>query len=140
MVKKKIVFKSNKPFYDIIKRRKQCRKYFVRWINDNTDIVANIATCDIKKMTYFHFNYVSHGRRAQGCITKSEIYKRLAIFFLGVGMAGGFEYGAESFYRYIASNEHSNLATAPNVLKREIMRYIQYIRDKQKLVEIKCNS
>ncbi len=55
-------------------------------------------------------------------------------------MAGGFEYGAESFYRYIASNEHSNLATAPNVLKREIMRYIQYIRDKQKLVEIKCNS
>ena len=76
----------------------------------------------------------------KGEITKGEIYERLAILFRGLGMANGFEHGAESFYVYISSNDHSNLATTPKVLKREIMRYIQYDRDKKKLVGINCNS
>ena len=140
MAKKKIVFKSNKPFYDIIKRRKQCREYFVKWMQDNADVIVSDETCDVKKRSFIQFNYVPHGRRAKGEITKGEIYERLAILFRGLGMANGFEHGAESFYVYISSNDHSNLATTPKVLKREIMRYIQYDRDKKKLVGINCNS
>ena len=140
MAKKKIIFKRTKAFYDIIKRRKQCREYFIRWMEDNADIMIRDEDCDITELSYIKFNFVPHGRRAQGEITKSVVYERLAILFLGVGMADGFEYGAESFFRYITSNDHSNLATTPSVLKREIMRYIQYNRKEEKLVEIKCKS
>lgn len=129
MAKKKIVFKRTKAFYDIIKRRKLCREYYIRWMEDNADILISDENCDVKKQSYIHFNYVPHGRRFQEEITKSVIYERLAILFLGVGMADGFEYGAESFFRYITSKDHSNLATRPEVLKREIMRYIQYNQD-----------
>ena len=139
MVKRK-EYKSNKPFYDIIKRRKQCRDYFIKWIQDNADVIVSDETCDVKKKSFIQFNYVPHGRRAKGEITKGEIYERLTILFRGLGMADGFENGAESFYRYISSHEHSNLATSPNVLKREIMRYIQYNREEEKLVGINCNS
>ncbi len=140
MAKKKICFKRTKAFYEIIKRRKQCREYFIRWMDDNTDIMIRDKNCDVTDLSYIKFYYVPHGRRAQGEITKGVIYERLAILFWDLGMAEGFEYGAESFFRYITSNEHSNLATAPSILKREIMRYIQYSKDKQKLVGIKCNS
>lgn len=139
-MKKKINFKNTKPFYDIIKRRKQCREYFIRWMEDNADIMNLDKESDVTNLSYIKFKFVPHGRRSQKDITKSVVYERLAILFLGVGMADGFEYGAESFFRYITSNEHSNLATAPSILKREIMRYIQYSKDKQKLVGIKCNS
>ena len=130
MAKKKICFKRTKAFYEIIKRRKQCREYFVRWMDDNTDIMIRDKNCDVRELSYIKFYYVPHGRRAQDEITKSVIYERLAILFRGLGMSEGFEYGAESFFRYITSNEHSNLATTPSVLKREIMRYIQYSKDK----------
>ena len=138
MAKRKISFKRTKAFYDIIKRRKQCREFFIRWMEDNADIMNLDKESNVTKLPYIHFSFVSHGRRSQGEITKSVVYERLAILFLGVGMADGFEYGAESFFRYITSNDHSNLATEANVLKREIMRYIQYNREKKKLVEIKC--
>ena len=140
MTQKKIKFKEGKPFYDIVKRRKQSREYFIKWMQDNADVIVCDETIDVKKMSFIQFKYVPHGRRAKGEITKGEIYERLAILFQGLGMANGFEYGAESFFRYISSNEHSNLATDPKVLKREIMRYIQYDRDKKKLVGINCNS
>lgn len=138
MGKKKISFKRTKAFYDVIKRRKQCREYFIRWMEDNADIMKLDKGSDVTKLPYIKFKFVSHGRRSQKDITKSVIYERLAILFLGVGMADGFEYGAESFFRYITSNDHSNLATEANVLKREIMRYIQYNREKKKLVGINC--
>lgn len=138
MATKKITFKRTKAFYDIIKRRKQCREFFIRWMEDNAGIMIIDENSDVTKLPYIHFNFVPHGRRSQGDITKSVVYERLAILFLGVGMADGFEYGAESFFRYISSNEHSNLATEANVLKREIMRYIQYNRGGKKLVGIKC--
>lgn len=138
MATKKICFSRTKAFYDIIKRRKQCREYFIRWMEDNADIMKLDKVSDVTKLSYIHFKFVSHGRRSQKNITKSVVYERLAILFLGVGMADGFEYGAESFFRYITSNDHSNLATEANVLKREIMRYIQYNREKEKLVGIKC--
>ena len=138
MAKKKISFKRTKAFYDVIKRRKQCREYFIRWMEDNADIMKLDKESDVTNLSYIQFNYVPHGRRSQGDITKSVIYERLAILFLSVGMADGFEYGAESFFRYISSNEHSNLATEANVLKREIMRYIQYNRGRKKLVGINC--
>ena len=138
MAKRKISFKRTKAFYDIIKRRKQCREFFIRWMEDNADIMNLDKESNVTKLPYIHFSFVSHGRRSQGEITKSVVYERLAILFLGVGMADGFEYGAESFFRYITSNDHSNLATEANVLKREIMRYIQYNREKKKLVGIKC--
>ena len=128
MATKKITFKRTKAFYDIIKRRKQCREYFIRWMEDNADIMKLDKVSDVTKLSYIHFKFVSHGRRSQKNITKSVVYERLAILFLGVGMSDGFEYGAESFFRYITSNDHSNLATKPSVLKREIMRYIQYNR------------
>ena len=130
MATKKICFKRTKAFYEIIKRRKQCREYFIRWMDDNTDIMIRDKNCDVTELSYIKFYYVPHGRQAQKEITKGVIYERLAILFCGLGMAEGFEYGAESFFRYITSNEHSNLATNPTVLKREIMRYIQYSRDK----------
>lgn len=136
MGKKKISFSRTKAFYDIIKRRKQCREYFIRWMEDNADIMKLDKGSDVTKLPYIKFKFVSHGRRSQEDITKSVIYERLAILFLGVGMADGFEYGAESFFRYITSKDHSNLATRPSVLKREIMRYIQYNREKKKLVGI----
>jgi len=139
MAKKKISFSRTKAFYDIIKRRKQCREYFIRWMEDNADIMILDKESDVTNLSYFKFKFVPHGRRSQGDITKSVVYERLAILFLGVGMADGFEYGAESFFRYITSNDHSNLATESSVLKREIMRYIQYNREQKKLVEIKCN-
>ena len=129
MAKKKIKFKGKKPFYDIIKRRKQCREYFTQWMEDNDDIMDIDVNCDITRLSYIHFNYVPHGRRSNGELTKGVIYERLASLYLGVGQADGFEYGAESFFRYITSNDHSNLATKPSVLKREIMRYIQYNRE-----------
>lgn len=129
MTKKKISFKSSKPFYDIIKRRKQCREYFISWMKDNADIMICDENCDLTRLSYIHFNYVPHGRRSQGDITKGLIYERLARLFVGLGKTDGLEYGAESFYRYISSNEHSNLATEPKVLKREIIRYIQYKND-----------
>jgi len=138
MATKKIRFKRTKAFYDIIKRRKRCREYFIRWMEDNVDIISSNEECDVTKLSFIHFKFVSHGRRSQGDITKSVVYERLAILFLGVGMADGFEYGAESFFRYISSNEHSNLATEAKALKREIMRYIQYNSEKEKLVGIKC--
>lgn len=138
MGKKKISFSRTKAFYDILKRRKQCREYFIRWMEDNADIMKLDKGSDVTNLSYIKFKFVPHGRRSQGDITKSVVYERLAILFLGVGMADGFEYGAESFFRYISSNEHSNLATEANVLKREIMRYIQYNREKKKLVGIKC--
>lgn len=131
MAKKKISFKDTKAFYDIIKRRKQCREFFVRWMMDNGDIMDLDESCDVTKLSFVHFNYVSHGRRAKGKVTKSEIYARLAILFLGLGKSDGFEYGAESFFRYITSPGHSNLATKPSVLKREIMRYIRDNRGKK---------
>ena len=137
MGKKKISFSRTKAFYDIIKRRKQCREYFIRWMEDNADIMNLDKGSDVTKLPYIKFKFVPHGRRSQEDITKSVVYERLAILFLGVGMADGFEYGAESFFRYITSNDHSNLATEANVLKREIMRYIQYNREKKKLVGIK---
>lgn len=140
MAKKKISFKNTKPFYDIIKRRKQCREYFLMWMKANSDIIVRDETCDVKVISYVHFNYVPHGRRAKGYITKGEIYERLAQLFEGLGMSDGFEYGAESFFRYITSKEHSNLATKPSILKREIIRYIQYERATEKLVEIKCEG
>lgn len=130
MAKKKISFKRTKAFYEIIKRRKQCREYFIRWMDDNTDIMIRDENCDATELSYIKFKYVPHGRRSQDEITKGVIYERLAILFVGLGMSEGFEYGAESFFRYITSNEHSNLATTPSILKREIMRYIQYSRDK----------
>ena len=139
MAKKKINFKRTKAFYDIIKRRKQCREYFIHWMKENADIMNCNENCDFTKLSYIHFNYVPHGRRSPNNATKSVIYERLAILFIGVGRADGFEYGAESFFRYISSEDHSNLATKPNVLKREIMRYIQYNRDEQKLVGINSN-
>lgn len=105
MVKKKIVIKSNKAFYDIVKRRKQCREYFIKWMQDNDDVIVSDDTCDVKKRSFIHFNYVPHGRRAKGKITKGEIYERLAILFRGLGMADGFEHGAESFYRYISYSQ-----------------------------------
>ena len=138
MATKKINFKRTKAFYDIIKRRKQCREYFIRWMEDNADIMKLDKGSDVTNLSYIKFKFVPHGRRSPNNYTKSVIYERLAILFLGVGMADGFEYGAESFFRYITSNDHSNLATEANVLKREIMRYIQYSKDKQKLVGIKC--
>jgi len=137
MATKIICFKRTKAFYDIIKRRKQCREYFIRWMEDNADIIIFDENCDVTRLSHIQFNYVPHGRRSQGDITKSVVYEHLAILFLGVGMADGFEYGAESFFRYITSKDHSNLATRPSVLKREIMRYIQYKREKEKLVGIK---
>jgi len=137
MATKIICFKRTKAFYDIIKRRKQCREYFIRWMEDNTNIMNLDKESDVTNLSYIHFKFVPHGRRSQGDITKSVVYERLAILFLGVGMAEGFEYGAESFFRYITSKDHSNLATRPSVLKREIMRYIQYKREKEKLVGIK---
>lgn len=140
MAKKKINFKNTKPFYDIIKRRKQCREYFIMWMKDNDDIIVGDESCDVKEISYVEFDYVSHGRRAKGDITKGEVYERLAQLFEGLGMADGFEYGAESFFRYITSKEHSNLATKPSILKREIIRYIQYKRTTEKLVEIKCEE
>lgn len=130
MATKKIKFKKDKAFFDIIKRRKQCREYFIRWMDDNTDIMIRDENCNVTELSYINFYFVPHGRRAQYEITKGVIYERLAILFYALGMAEGFEYGAESFFRYITSKEHSNLATAPSVLKREIMRYIQYSRDK----------
>ena len=136
-MKKKINFKNTKPFYDIIKRRKQCREYFIRWMEDNADIMKLDKGSDVTNLSYIKFKFVLHGRRSQEDITKSVIYERLAILFLGIGMADGFEYGAESFFRYITSKDHSNLATRPSVLKREIMRYVQYKREKEKLVGIK---
>ena len=138
MGKKKISFSRTKAFYDIIKRRKQCREYFIRWMEDNADIMKLDKGSDVTNLFYIKFKFVLHGRRSQEDITKSVVYERLAILFLGVGMADGFEYGAESFFRYITSKDHSNLATEANVLKREIMRYIQYNREKKKLVGIKC--
>ena len=140
MTKKKINFKRTKAFYHIIKRRKQCREYFIQWMEDNADIMILDENCDVTKLPYIHFNYVPHGRRSQGNITKDVIYERLAMLFVGLGQADGFEYGAESFFRYITSNDHSNLRTKPKVLKREIMRYIQYYREKEKVVGINCNS
>ena len=140
MATKKINFKRTKAFYDIVKRRKQCREYFIRWMEDNADIMKLDKGSDVTKLSYIHFKFVSHGRRSKKNITKSVVYERLAILFLGVGMSDGFEYGAESFFRYITSNDHSNLATEANVLKREIMRYIQYNRGRKKLVGINCNS
>lgn len=140
MTKKKINFKSTKPFYDIIKRRKQRREYFLKWVEENQDIIVRDEITDIKSLSYIRFKYVAHGRRSHGDITKGEIYERLAILFWGLGMSDGFEYGAESFFRYITSNEHSNLATRPNYLKREIMRYISFNREKENLVGIKCNE
>lgn len=134
MAKKIICFKRTKAFYDIIKRRKQCREYFIRWMEDNADIMNLDKESDVTNLSYIKFKFVPHGRRSQEDITKSVIYERLAILFLGIGMADGFEYGAESFFRYITSKDHSNLATRPSVLKREIMRYIQYKREKEKLV------
>jgi hypothetical protein len=139
MAKKKICFKRTKAFCEIIKRRKQCREYFIRWMDDNTDIIVRDENRNITELSYVKFNFVPHGRRAQGEITKDVIYERLTTLFCGLGMAEGFEYGAESFFRYITSNEHSNLATTPSVLKREIMRHIQYSRDEQKLVGNDCN-
>lgn len=127
---KKIRFKKDKALFDIIKRRKQCREFFIKWMEDNSDIMIKDEDCDVTVLSYINFNFVPHGRQAQKEITKGVIYERLAILFCGLGMAEGFENGAESFFRYITSNEHSNLATAPSVLKREIMRYIQYSRDK----------
>ena len=127
--KKKIIFKRTKAFYDIIKRRKQCREFFIRWMEENADIMICDENCDFTRLSFIQFNYVPHGRRSQGNITKSVIYERLAMLFVGLGQADGFEYGAESFYRYISSNEHSNLATESKVLKREIMRCLPYIRD-----------
>ena len=138
MAKKKISFKRTKAFYDIIKRRKQCREYFIRWMEDNADIIIFDENCDVTRLSHIQLNYVPHGRRSQGDITKSVVYERLAILFLGVGMADGFEYGAESFFRYITSNDHSNLAMTPSALKREIMRCIPYNREEKKLVGIKC--
>ena len=138
MATKKIIFKRTKAFYDIIKRRKQCREYFIRWMEDNADIMILDKGSDETNLSYIKFKFVSHGRRSPNNYTKSVIYERLAILFLGVGMADGFEYGAESFFRYITSDDHSNLATRPSVLKREIMRYIQYNREKKKLVGINC--
>lgn len=129
MSKKKIRFKAAKPFYDIIKRRKQCREFFMKWMQDNKDIIVRDESCNVEELSFIQFNYVYHGRRANGDITKGEIYERLAQLFEGLGMADGFEYGAESFFRYITSSEHSNLATEPNILKREIMRHISYNRD-----------
>ena len=98
-------------------------------MEDNADIMKLDKGSDVTKLSYIHFKFVSHGRRSKKNITKSVVYERLAILFLGVGMSDGFEYGAESFFRYITSNDHSNLATKPSVLKREIMRYIQYNRE-----------
>lgn len=138
MGKKKISFSRTKAFYDLIKRRKKCREYFIRWMEDNADIMNLEKESDVTNLSNIKFKFVPHGRRSQEDITKSVIYERLAILFLGIGMADGFEYGAESFFRYITSKDHSNLATEANVLKREIMRYIQYNREKEKLVGIKC--
>lgn len=106
-------------------------------MEDNADIMNLDKESDVTNLSYIKFKFVPHGRRSQEDITKSVIYERLAILFLGIGMADGFEYGAESFFRYITSKDHSNLATRPSVLKREIMRYIQYKREKEKLVGIK---
>ena len=138
MAKKKISFSRTKAFYDIIKRRKQCREFFIRWMEDNADIIIFDENCDVTRLSHIQFNYVPHGRRSQGDITKSVVYERLAILFLGVGMADGFEYGAESFFFFFSSNDHSNLAMTPSALKREIMRCIPYNREEKKLVGIKC--
>ena len=100
MAKKKICFKRTKAFYEIIKRRKQCRECFIRWMDNNADIIVRDENRNVIELTYIKFNFVPHGRRAQGEITKGVIYERLAILFWGLGMAEGFEYGAESFFLF----------------------------------------
>jgi len=139
MAKKKIQFKESKPFYDIIKRRKQCREYFIQWLKDNADVIDCEENCDVTKLSFICFKYKPHGRHRNNDITKGEIYKRLAELYKGLGMAQGFEYGGESFFRYISSCEHSNLATTQKALKREIMRCLACCCNKEKLVGINCN-
>jgi len=127
-MKKKICFKRTKAFYDIIKRRKQCREYFVQWmmwmkVAGFIDIGEDDT--DLKSISYIQFKFKPHGRLSD--VRKCDIYIALAKLYAGVGMAEGFEYGAESFFRYITNDDHSNLATQPSVLKREIMRCLPYI-------------
>ena len=140
MVKKKIQFKESKAFYDIIKRRKQCREYFIQWMKENADVIDCEENCDVTKLSFICFKYKPHGRHRNNDITKGEIYKRLAKLYIGLGMAEGFEYGGESFFRYISSSEHSNLATRKSNLKREIMRCLPYCHDEEKVVGIKSDD
>ena len=121
-MKKKIKFTESKKFYDVIKRRKQCREYFMlwlRWMKEMGFINIDDDT-DLKSLSYIQFNFKPHGRK--GDVRKGDIYFCLAMLYIGVEKADGFEHGAASFFRYIASNEHSNLAMRPDTLKREIIR------------------
>ena len=80
-------------------------------MEDNADIMKLDKGSDVTNLSYIKFKFVPHGRRSPNNYTKSVIYERLAILFLGVGMADGFEYGAESFFRYLHIVLHRDILT-----------------------------
>lgn len=94
---------------------------WLKWMREEGFIDFDDDT-DLKSLSYIQFNFKPHGRN--GDVRKGDIFSLLAMLYVGVGKSSGFEYGAESFFRYIASEEHSNLAMQPSVLKREIMRWL----------------
>ena len=71
-------------------------------------------------ITKLNFIFQPHARRGSGDFTKSEVYEAIAELINEVGGSDGFKYNLMVFYRYISSQEHSNLHVDYKALKRQL--------------------
>ena len=83
-------------------------------------------------ITKLNFIFQPHARRGSGDFTKSEVYEAIAELINEVGGSDGFKYNLMVFYRYISSQEHSNLHVDYKALKRQLssMLHINYSGEK----------
>lgn len=71
-------------------------------------------------ITYLHFNYRPHARHGRGEYSKGDVYLALAELIKAIGGSSGLEHNLMVLYRYISSQDHSNLCVDYKALKRQI--------------------
>ena len=71
-------------------------------------------------ITKLRFNYREYARHRQDVFNKCEAYLALAELIKEVGGSEGLKHNLMVFYRYISSQDHSNLRVNYKVLKRQL--------------------
>jgi hypothetical protein len=79
-----------------------------------------------RNITRLRFNYQPHARHGKGVFTKADAYLALAELISEVGGTKGLMHNLMVFYRYISTQEHSNLGVDYKALKRQLSSMIHY--------------
>lgn len=100
----------------------KCHDIFCQWVNKQRErkLLLLDESDTPQTITCLRFNYVAHARHGRGRFSKSDVYLALAELIRVVEKTDGFEHNKMVFYRYISSQEHSNLHVDFKALKRQL--------------------